>query len=96
MMTGDAKAANSGERAGPEPIGRLMRRARAQRGLSQYDLAEVLVALSRNRGLSRAEVARWERGKRVPGPYWRIWLSAALELPPDELGAAARSARARR
>lgn len=94
MMTVDAKVARSTDLACPEPIGELVRRARAQRGLSQYALAETLVALSRNFGVSRTEVARWERGKRVPGPYWRAWLSAALDLPPDELGAAARSARA--
>lgn len=96
MFTSNDKGSRSDEVDACEPIGPLVRRVRAQRGLSQYALAETLVALSCNRGLSRAEVARWERGKRVPGPYWRAWLSAALDLPAVELGAAARSARSHR
>ncbi|WP_235999162.1 helix-turn-helix transcriptional regulator [Qaidamihabitans albus] len=76
-----------------EPIWTLVRRARRQRGLTQYELADVLVNLSRNRGLSRHEVARWERGKRVPGPYWQRWLSAALGVPAEQLLAAARRGR---
>lgn len=54
------------------------------------------MALSNNYGVSRTEVARWERGKRVPGPYWRGWLSSVLGVPVDQLGAAARAARALR
>lgn len=54
------------------------------------------MSLSNNYGVGRTEVARWERGKRVPGPYWRGWLSAVLGLPVEQLGAAARTARALR
>lgn len=64
--------------------------------MSQYTLAELVVAVSGNDGLSRTEVARWERGRRIPGPYWRRWLSVVLDLPSDELRAAARLARRRR
>lgn len=64
--------------------------------MSQYTLAELVAAVSGNDGLSRTEVARWERGRRIPGPYWRRWLSVALDVPSDELGAAARLARRRR
>lgn len=91
-MVTDAKAAPSAE-FGCQPIGPLLRRARERRGLSQYEVAETLVALSRNASVSRSEVARWERGKRVPGPYWRSWLSEALDVPPDQLGKAARVSR---
>lgn len=94
MCTCRRKGTDSRERWPAEPIGTLVRRARRERGLSQYDLAETLVAISHNDGLSRDEVARWERGKRVPGPYWRGWLSSALDLSADELRVAARAARA--
>lgn len=94
MSTSSRKGTDFPGRRLAEPIGTLVRRARRQRGLSQYGLAETLIELSRNDGLSRAEVARWERGKRVPGPYWRGWLSSALDLPADQLRVAARAARA--
>nr|WP_231104919.1 helix-turn-helix transcriptional regulator [Haloechinothrix halophila] len=77
-------------------MGSLVRQARQELGLSQHALAEALMSLSNNYGVSRTEIARWERGKRVPGPYWRGWLSSALGVPAEQLGAAARAARARR
>ncbi|MBK1788435.1 helix-turn-helix transcriptional regulator [Prauserella sp. ASG 168] len=79
--------------SGEEPIWELVRRVRKLRGLTQYQLADVLVDLSSNESVSRDEVARWERGKRVPGPYWRRWLSAALDVPSEELAAAVRCGR---
>lgn len=94
VCTCSRKEAGSPGRCSAEPIGTLVRRARRKRGLSQYDLADTLIELSHNDGLSRAEVARWERGKRVPGPYWRGWLSSALDLPTDQLRVAARATRA--
>ncbi|WP_431900593.1 helix-turn-helix domain-containing protein [Amycolatopsis thermoflava] len=75
------------------PIGRLIRSARHERGLTQYQLADELVTVSGNESLGRGEVSRWERGKRVPGPYWQSHLSRVLEVPPDELRAAARTAK---
>ncbi|TCO48007.1 hypothetical protein EV192_11660 [Actinocrispum wychmicini] len=46
----------------------------------------------RERGGDRAEISRWERGKRIPGPYWRRWLSVVWTChrngstgPPDSL-----------
>jgi transcriptional regulator with XRE-family HTH domain len=75
------------------PIGRLIRSVRFERGLTQYDLAEALASVSRNDSLGRDEVARWERGKRVPGPYWQQWLSAVLEIAPERLRSSARLAR---
>ncbi|GHE98577.1 hypothetical protein GCM10017786_34370 [Amycolatopsis deserti] len=75
------------------PIGRLIRFARHERGLTQYQLAAELVTVSGNESLGRGEVSRWERGKRVPGPYWQRHLSRVLDVPPDELRAAARTAK---
>ncbi|WAL65319.1 helix-turn-helix domain-containing protein [Amycolatopsis cynarae] len=75
------------------PIGRLIRLARRERGMTQYDLADALVAASGNTSLGRDEVSRWERGKRVPGPYWRGWLSVVLGVAPDRLRACARVAK---
>lgn len=49
--------------------------------MSQYDLARKLVELSRNDAVDRHQVARWERGRRIPGPYWRRWLTVALGIP---------------
>ncbi|WP_369784711.1 helix-turn-helix domain-containing protein [Saccharomonospora xinjiangensis] len=79
-----------------EPIWDLMRRVRKLRGLTQYQLADRLAELSNNSSVSRDEVARWERGKRVPGPYWRQWLSVALDVPSEQLLEAVRCGRTRR
>lgn len=76
-----------------EPVWDLVRRVRKLRGLTQYQLADLLAELSGNASVSRDEVARWERGKRVPGPYWRQWLSVALDVPLDRLVAAVRKGR---
>lgn len=96
MLTSDHKGTRSARAGGHESIGVLIRAAREQGGLSQYALAARLAALSGRESLTRHEVARWERGKRIPGPYWRKWLSFALDLPLDQLLAAARSTRSRR
>lgn len=77
-----------------EPIGSLLRSARRARGLSQYGLAAALAAMSGNDGIDRESVARWERGGRIPGPYWRRWLAAALDLSEAQLRIAARRDRA--
>jgi transcriptional regulator with XRE-family HTH domain len=75
------------------PIGGLIRAVRSEHGLTQYDLADALVAVSGNDSLGRDEVSRWERGKRVPGPYWQGWISAVLEIAPERLRASARLAK---
>ncbi|GLZ81944.1 hypothetical protein Afil01_67510 [Actinorhabdospora filicis] len=49
--------------------------------MSQYELAHKLVELSHNDAVNRHQVARWERGRRIPGPYWRRWLAVALGIP---------------
>ncbi|HVV11168.1 helix-turn-helix domain-containing protein [Amycolatopsis sp.] len=75
------------------PIGHLIRSARLERGLTQYDLADALAAASGNESLGRDEVSRWERGKRVPGPYWQRWLGVVLDLAPEQLRDSARLAK---
>jgi len=82
------------ERSAKEQISRLIRRRRNQRGLTQAGLASTLADLSGNPGVSRDQVARWERGGRVPSPYWRDWLGVALNLPRGQLDQAATRARA--
>lgn len=76
-----------------EPVWLLIRGHRQRLGHSQYELAELLVKASGNHSLTREDVARWERGKRIPGPYWRHWLSKVLVIPQDMLDAAARCGR---
>jgi transcriptional regulator with XRE-family HTH domain len=84
------------ERPADEQISQLIRRARTFRGMTQAGLASQLASLSGNPGVSRDQVARWERGGRVPSPYWRDWLGVALSVPRVELDRAATRARARR
>lgn len=79
-----------------EPVWELVRRVRKLRGMTQYQLADRLAELSSNSSVSRDEVARWERGKRVPGPYWRQWLSLALDVPSEQLLEAVRYGRLKR
>lgn len=83
---------------GEEAVGELISRARGRLGKSQYALAEALREVSgRGDGVpDRGMVARWETGRRVPTPYWRIHLAAVLQLPPAELDRAAAVAKARR
>jgi hypothetical protein len=78
------------------PIGRLIRRSRLGGALTQAALADALATASGNSSVSRDQVARWEGGGRVPGPYWRGWLSVVLSLPRYELDRAAAQTRARR
>jgi putative transcriptional regulator len=77
----------------PEPISEILPRLRRGRGLTQYGLAERLHAASGNLSVTREEVSRWERGKRIPGPYWRTWLGRVLDTPTQDLERAAAVAR---
>ena len=77
-----------------EPISKLIRSARVRHGMTQVALARQLAAVSGNAAVTRDQITRWERGGRVPSPYWRHWLSIVLEVPPDQLDRAARCARA--
>src|SRR4051812_33095265 len=77
-----------------EPISEVIRCTRVRAGLTQAALAERLARASGNWSVTRDQVARWERGGRVPSGYWRQWLAVVLEVPPSELDWAARCARA--
>ena len=72
-----------------EPIGDLIRHLRQGQGLTQGGLAGKLADISGNDGMNRRQVARWEHGKRIPGPYWRNWIGAALDVPVVRLNRAA-------
>jgi transcriptional regulator with XRE-family HTH domain len=82
------------ERSDDAQISQLIRQARTHGGMTQAALADRLADLSGNQGVSRDQVARWERGGRVPSPYWRVWLGVALNLPRNQLDRAAVRARA--
>nr|WP_215542989.1 helix-turn-helix transcriptional regulator [Amycolatopsis sp. CA-230715] len=75
------------------PVCELIATRRIAKGWSQCELATKLHAMSGNDSVTREEVSRWERGKRIPGPYWRQWLSNALDTSCHELELAAAVAR---
>lgn len=75
------------------PVGEMIRQARNSLGYSQYGFADELVRVSGNDSLTREQVARWERGKRIPGPYWRRWISLVLQLSARDVEEAVRLAR---
>ncbi len=67
----------------PPPFGPLLARSRLARGWSQARLAAELCAAAGVPTLSRHEVSRWERQRRVPGRFWRRWLAEVLAVPAD-------------
>jgi len=75
------------------PVWRMIRALRTDQRHSQYTLAHRLAEASGNDSVTREQVARWERGKRIPSPYWRRWLSVVLQVPTALLDAAARYGR---
>jgi transcriptional regulator with XRE-family HTH domain len=81
--------------AAPVLIGPLLARLRTARGWSQLRLAETLCQVSGRITVGRHEVSRWERGERVPGPFWLDALAVALDTPLEELEAAVGATRER-
>jgi transcriptional regulator with XRE-family HTH domain len=71
------------------PVGDLIRELRHRRGLTQVAMADRLAAASGNDGVNRRQVARWERGKRIPSRYWRNWIAVVLDTPAARLDRAA-------
>ena len=71
------------------PVGDLIRELRHRRGLTQLSMADRLAEVSGNDGVNRRQVARWERGKRIPSRYWRNWIGVVLETPTANLDRAA-------
>ncbi|MEV4822822.1 helix-turn-helix domain-containing protein [Micromonospora sp. NPDC049274] len=79
------------------PLGPLLVRHRRARGWSQRRTAAELCAAAGVPTLSRHEVSRWERQRRVPGGFWLGWLAVVLDVPVVVLAeAAARTRRTRR
>ncbi|OXM54558.1 helix-turn-helix domain-containing protein [Amycolatopsis alba] len=87
--------ANS-KRGDATPLCELLTEQRIAKGWSQCDLVAKLHTLSGNDSVTREEISRWERGKRIPGPYWRQWLGDVLDTSSQELELAAAVARRRR
>ncbi|MFC3453045.1 helix-turn-helix domain-containing protein [Amycolatopsis speibonae] len=88
--------AANGNRGDTTPLCELLAEQRIAKGWSQCDLVAKLHTLSGNDSVTREEVSRWERGKRIPGPYWRQWLSDVLDTSGRELELAAAVARGQR
>ncbi|MEU8182697.1 helix-turn-helix domain-containing protein [Micromonospora sp. NPDC049044] len=77
----------------PAQLGPLLARCRLARGWSQQRAAAELCAAAGVPTLSRHEVSRWERQRRVPGAFWLGWLAVVLDVPLVTLTEAAAGAR---
>src|SRR6266702_825302 len=69
----------------------LLRRQRELRGWSHERVAEELHTRFPGVAVTGKEVARWERGKRIPGPYYREKLCALYGVTAEALGFAVTS-----
>lgn len=61
--------------------GGLIRELRLAHGWSQGRLADKLRDVSQHATVTREDVSRWERGRRIPGPFWLRHLATVLEVP---------------
>ncbi|MEV7326921.1 helix-turn-helix transcriptional regulator [Micromonospora sp. NPDC093244] len=77
----------------PAQLGPLLARRRLALGWSQRRTAAELCAAAGVPTLSRHEVSRWERQRRVPGGFWLGWLAVVLDVPLVVLAAAAAATR---
>ncbi|MFG1837765.1 helix-turn-helix domain-containing protein [Micromonospora sp. NPDC049175] len=77
----------------PAQLGPLLARYRLARGWSQQRAAAELCAAAGVPTLSRHEVSRWERQRRVPGGFWLGWLAVVLDVPLVTLTEAAAGTR---
>ncbi|MEU3310462.1 helix-turn-helix domain-containing protein [Nocardiopsis sp. NPDC006832] len=68
----------------PENLPALLRRLRTGRGWSQARLADALCSASGRPTVTRHDVSRWERGKRVPRA-WLPYLAEVLDVPRERL-----------
>ncbi|SCL61964.1 helix-turn-helix domain-containing protein [Micromonospora eburnea] len=75
--------------ADPRPLGPLLAELRSARGWSQQRVAAELCAASGVPTLTRHEVSRWERQRRLPGDFWTGWLATVLGVPGELLAEAA-------
>lgn len=69
-------------------LGQVICELRSGMGMSQGRLADELNKTSGHSTLTREDVSRWERGKRMPGSFWLPHLSIALKVPLAQLEAA--------
>ncbi|MEU3165172.1 helix-turn-helix transcriptional regulator [Streptosporangium sp. NPDC006930] len=76
-------------------IEELIKQFRQAKGLTQASLADRLARVSGQATITRNEVSRWERGKRLP-LAWLPWLSIVLDLPLAMLDQAVVLSRAKR
>ncbi|MCE7002140.1 helix-turn-helix domain-containing protein [Kibdelosporangium philippinense] len=81
------------DREPPESISELLRSARHRHKLSQRELADALIEASGRDTVTRSDISRWERGKRIPTGHWLYWLSRVLQIPLASLRQAATVAR---
>jgi transcriptional regulator with XRE-family HTH domain len=72
-----------------EQLGAMLVRLRQRKRYTQLRLAEALCAASGVTTVTRNEVSRWERQERLPSVVWLRWLAVVLEVPVQELAAAA-------
>ncbi|WP_327041539.1 helix-turn-helix domain-containing protein [Micromonospora ureilytica] len=77
----------------PAQLGPLLARCRLARGWSQQRAAAELCAAAGVPTLSRHEISRWERQRRVPGGFWLGWLAVVLDVPLVALAEAAATTR---
>jgi hypothetical protein len=68
-----------------QPFGAMIVDRRQRLGLSQYTLAARLAEVSGDTSIDRGHVRRWEHHDRLPRPYWRRHLSAALHIPRETI-----------
>lgn len=86
-IDGRLAVTGQGASSGREPIAVLLKRLRRAQGLSQLRLTEQLCQASGRPTVTRHEISRWERGDRVPGPFWLDWLAVVLQVPLEDLEA---------
>ncbi|MFF4875846.1 helix-turn-helix domain-containing protein [Micromonospora sp. NPDC000668] len=77
----------------PPQLGPLLAQRRSALGWSQQRTAAELCTAAGVPTLSRHEVSRWERQRRVPGGFWLGWLAIVLDMPLVVLAEAAASTR---
>jgi transcriptional regulator with XRE-family HTH domain len=73
-------------------VGRLIAQLRAEREVSQAQLADMLARASGNPAVTRNEISRWEQGKRRPRRYWLEWLAVVFGMSLFDLEDLARLA----
>ena len=77
-------------------LGELITTRRRGLGHSQRDLADLICAVSGRPTITRCEISRYERERRIPSPTIQEHLATALDLPVPMLRRAARFAGWRR